>query len=334
MQISASIFSNKNKPIESLIKDLEAFEIDTLHIDCNDDPGVFKTLQSIRTISQLPFDIHIITNTPSAYYPSINASQPKMVCFQLESLKESVDFEAVSAPMKGMAITIDTNLELLEQYASKIQYVLIMTTVPGQSGGVFPAIAFKYIRKVQQRYPNLKIQVDGGVNHEVSFILRLLGVDGIVSGSYLVNHDNIGVAYIQLTSKHIPSHFHVSDFMIPLQELPVVKQKEATLINLLQANESYKMGCCMVVNDNNQLMGLSTNADIRKGLLKHNLNIVHRDIHDFMNTNPLTIRPNHTIREMLEIIKSVSFPVLLLPVVDENRTLSGIVLFNRLIKGE
>jgi pentose-5-phosphate-3-epimerase len=334
MQISASIFSNKNKSIESLIKDLEAFEINTLHIDCNDDIKVFDEINSIRSISQLPVDIHIIAENPALYYSAINAAKPKMCCFQLEKLKEVVSFDSIQVPLKGMAITIATDMTLLERYIDKIQYLLIMTTVPGQSGGVFPAEAFRYIRQIQQRYPHLKIQVDGGVNHEVSFILRLLGVDGIVSGSYLVNHENIGVAYIQLTSKQIPSHFHVSDFMIPMSELPVVQQKDASLNKLLQANEDFKMGCCMVIDESNHLMGLSTNADIRKGLLKNNLDILQGNIHDFMNTNPLTIRPNHTIGEMLEIIKSVSFPVLLLPVMEENRTLRGIVLFNKLIKGE
>ena len=40
-----------------------------------------------------------------------------------------------------------------------------MTTVPGQSGGVFQRNNFNYIRAIQQKFPQLKIQVDGGVNH-------------------------------------------------------------------------------------------------------------------------------------------------------------------------
>lgn len=334
MHISASIFSNKNKSIDTLIKDLELFEVDALHIDCNNDPEVFKTLQEIRKITQLPFDIHLITDQPAAYYDLIKEAKPAMCCFQLESLQSTLSFEAIDAIQKGMAISMSSDPALLAPYASNIQYVLVMTTTPGQSGGVFPAEAFQYIRKIQQLYPHLKIQVDGGVNHEVSFILRLMGVEGIVSGSFLVNHDHVGLAYMQLTSKQIPSHFQVRDFMIPIEELPVVEMKHATVQTILEANEAYRMGCCLLVDENKTLIGLSTNADIRKGLLKHHLNITEAYISDFMNIHPLTVQANHTIKKMLEIIKSVSFPILLLPVVDENRTLRGIVLFNKLIKGE
>ena len=168
----------------------------------------------------------------------------------------------------------------------------------------------------------------------MSFILRVLGVDGIVSGSYLVNHDNIGVAYIQLTSKNTPSHFLVEDFMIPISELPIIHEDNSSLEQLLRLNEDFKMGCTLVVNQNKHLVGLSTNADIRRGLLKNKLTIHDSPITDFVNKNPLVVNAKNTIKEMLEIIKSVPFPVLLLPVIEKDRTLKGIVMFNNLIKGE
>jgi pentose-5-phosphate-3-epimerase len=45
------------------------------------------------------------------------------------------------------------------------------------------------IREFRRRYPSKNIHVDGGVNGEVSFILRNIGVDAAVSGSFLMGTD-------------------------------------------------------------------------------------------------------------------------------------------------
>lgn len=334
MYISASIFSNNSKSIDALIEELELFEIDYLHIDCNDDVRVFEDLKKIKVKTKTPLDIHIITGAPSKYYTYINEAQPHQVCFQIENCKEKIDFSQLKTPLKGIAICTGTDIGVLADYSNDINYVLVMTTTPGQSGGVFKKENFNYIQSIRREFPALKIQVDGGVNHEVSFILRVLGVDGIVSGSYLVNHDNIGVAYIQLTSKNTPSHFLLEDFMMPFETLPVANIHETNLYEMLALNERYKLGCTFMVDNENKLIGLSTGADIRRGLLKNNLDIRRADLKDFINLNPVVAYRKNNIQTMLETIKSFQFPILVLPVLEEDRTLCGVIMFNNLIKGE
>jgi threonine aldolase len=48
MKISASIYSDASRPLEAVIADLYAHQVDLLHIDCNDDVSVFEDIQKIK----------------------------------------------------------------------------------------------------------------------------------------------------------------------------------------------------------------------------------------------------------------------------------------------
>ena len=71
MKISASIYSNKNKPLEDLIKELDSVKIDMFHIDFNDQKieieKIEKDIIEIRRISNTPIDLHIISEKPNKY---------------------------------------------------------------------------------------------------------------------------------------------------------------------------------------------------------------------------------------------------------------------------
>jgi CBS-domain-containing membrane protein len=53
-----------------------------------------------------------------------------------------------------------------------------------------------------------------------------------------------------------------------------------------------------------------------------------------MNMSPLVIQSDQTVVEMLQLIKSCAFPVMYLPVVNQDGKAVGIVNFVNLIKAE
>ena len=55
---------------------------------------------------------------------------------------------------------------------------------------------------------------------------------------------------------------------------------------------------------------------------------------DLINTDPISITGSATVNELLKKIKSCSFPVMYLPVINEEGNAIGIVNFVHLIKGE
>ena len=334
MKISASIYSNKEKNLPSLIKELDDHNIDFFHIDCNDDPAVFNDINIIRQISSTPIDLHIISSEPEKFYAGIADNDIEYVSFQFENLLNPLKLPNGIKSRTGLAITSDTSVEVFNDYADQCSFVLFMTTVPGQSGGSFNKENFRKIRKFARLFPGKKIHVDGGVNAEVSFILRNMGVYAAVTGSYLLNADYVGAALLNLKSDNISSHYHLSDFMIDVNELPLLRVKSFDFQDVLHSIEDYKLGFTSVVDEQNKLVGIITNADVRKGLIKHINDMNNIPVEDLINTNPVVINQNRTINELLRLIKSLRFPILYIPVVDDENRLVGAVTFNNLIKGE
>jgi len=333
MRISASIYSDKKRDLQATIADLEAHKVDLLHVDCNDDIRVFDDIRKIRTWCSIPIDLHIITDTPENYYDLLLENPVEYVTFQLEDLKSPLQLPTAITGKKGLAITTPTSIDVFDDYAS-FDFILMMATVPGQSGGVFDASNFKKIRDFQRKYPQKSVHVDGGVNGEVSFILRNMGVHSSVSGSYLFNAPSIGHALMDLTKREMHSQFQVKDFMIPLNEAPSIAQERASFAAVLSSIETGKLGFTLVLGAGNNLKGLISNADVRKALLLHGTETFELTADKYMNTNPVVLNHAATVNDLLRLIKSCSFPILYLPVVNDAGEAQGIVTFVNLIKGE
>ena len=209
-----------------------------------------------------------------------------------------------------------------------------MATVPGQSGGVFDKENFKKIRTFRKRYPNKSIHVDGGVNGEVSFILRNMGVSTAVSGSYLFKGPSIGHALMNLTTRNHASAYQIADFMMPLEECPVVQIATCSTVSILETIESGSLGFCLVTDEHDALVGLVSSADIRKALLNQLKNKQTITPGSLVNRHPLTISAKQSVIDLLQVLKRTSFPVMYLPVVNEQHQAVGIINFVNLIKGE
>ncbi|MFZ5552381.1 MAG: CBS domain-containing protein [Bacteroidota bacterium] len=334
MKISASVYSNKNGELSSTIRELDAHRIDYFHIDCNDNPFVFDDIRKIKEISQTPIDLHIISKNPSKFFKLLKEVPVEMVTFQYEGLEEPLEIPSEIQSKIGLAITSETDISVFENYAEKCSFILFMATTPGKSGGTFNKENFRKIRLFRNRYPGKRIHVDGGVNGEVSFILRNMGVYASVSGSYLFNSNSIGFALLNLKTHENESHYTVKDFMMNQDEIPLLKPDKRSLKDVLKSVDDYKLGFTILTSETNVLEGIISNADIRKGLLANIDNLNKTDISSMTNRNPVTVSENATVQELVRLIKSKDFPVTYLPVVNDAKLVTGAVTFINLIKGE
>ena len=336
MKISASIYSDASRPLEAVIADLYAHQVDLLHIDCNDDVAVFEDIQKIRTLCDLPLDLHIITADPEKFYPYLLKHPVEHLTFQAEPLQKPLQIPKEISGKKGISVITPSAIDIFDAYPD-FDFILIMATIPGQSGGVFDRLNFEKIRTFRKRYPNKSIHVDGGVNPEVSFILRQMGVSTAVSGSYLFKEASVGNALMNLTQRSIGSSFKVADFMTPLHETPKFSVEQLALQSVLQTVEDGQMGVAMAIDSTNKLIGMVSSADIRKAFLnqlKNALNLNEIKASDLINHNPICIDENATVLELLQLIKNSPFAVLYLPVINAENKLKGIVQFSNLIKAE
>jgi len=334
MKISASVYSGKGLELEALIKELDAYRVDYFHIDCLDDIQVFDDIERIRRISNTPIDLHLICPRPDKYYPLIEKHQIENITIQYEAIENGMSWPKNINLKFGLAISSQTPVDVFDKYEKNFSFVLFMATTPGISGGKFDKQNFRKIREFRAKYPDKKIHVDGGINAELSFILRNMGVYTVVVGSYLFKGPFIGSAMLNLKSDEIKSHYLVSDFMLEQDEIPVIQEKELTFEKALLKIDAYKMGFTNIAGDNQCLLGIITNADIRKGLI-HNLSDLNKiNTSSLINRKPAYIYEDNTVSDALAYIKNLNFPVLFLPVINRQKQITGTIKFNNLIKGE
>jgi ribulose-phosphate 3-epimerase len=104
MKISASIYSDAARPLQAVIADLVAHQVDLLHIDCNDDLRVFDDIKQIREWCTIPLDLHIITADPSKYFPYLLENPVEYLTFQVEDLKGELQIPKEIQGKKGLAL--------------------------------------------------------------------------------------------------------------------------------------------------------------------------------------------------------------------------------------
>jgi CBS domain-containing protein len=160
-----------------------------------------------------------------------------------------------------------------------------------------------------------------------------LGVDSIVSGSFLLNHYTIGSGMLSFYKTPAGGDFLVKDFMVRASYLPVLTEQDLTFSKVLLTIEDYKQGFVLIVDEGSYLKGLISNADLRRGLLKQMPNLSDIDVRQMINKAPVNINENATLGQMLTKIDTLNFIILFLPVVDGHGKLQGAVLLNTLTKG-
>ena len=331
MKISASVYSSKDTPLEEVVKDLDQHGIDYLHIDCRDDSSVFDDIEEIRSYSSTPIDLHLITSQPEDYFDRINALGIEHVTLQHEDLNGYKYTGGLNSSM-GLSVISETDIDVFDP--EHYDFILMMATVPGESGGRFDKINFRKIRRFKKRYPDKLIHVDGGVNAEVSFILRNMGVHASVVGSYLFKQLPIGAALLNLKTHDIESHYVVSDFMRSREETPIVGPEGRSVKNVLETIEEHRLGFTILEDATQKIEGIVSNADLRREVLRTVDTTEGIDLSNMINREPITVSENMTVSDMLSYLKEFQFPINYLPVVDNERTVKGVVSFLNLVKGE
>ena len=333
MKISASVYSSKDSPLQELIEDLDQHGIDYFHIDCRDDERVFDDIEKIKQWSSTPIDLHLITSNPEQYFDQINALKVELVTLQFEDLN-GYQYRGGLHSKMGLSIVSSTDISAFEQGANYYEFVLFMATIPGESGGQFDKINFRKIREFKRQFPGKEIHVDGGVNAEVSFVLRNMGVGSSVVGSYLFKNMPVGAALLNLKTHEIESQYLVKDFMRTREESPLLGPNARSLKEVLQSIEDFKLGFTLLESTDHSLEGIISNADLRREVLRTVDSHSEISVGGMVNRNPISIQENITVKAMLQKIKTFDFPINYLPVVDAQGKVKGVVSFLNLVKGE
>jgi len=113
----------------------------------------------------------------------------------------------------------------------------------------------------------------------------------------------------------------VKDVMTSGEKLPIIDEN-ANLNDAIIEITKKNLGCVIVNNDKN--IGILTDGDIRR-ILQRKLDINNTIVKDVMTTDPISINENRYLGEALSLMEKRSSQISLLPVLDDNNNLKGLI---------
>ncbi|RLD15378.1 MAG: ribulose-phosphate 3-epimerase [Caldiserica bacterium] len=192
--ILASSFVNLKKDIELL----ERSGADIVHLDIMDGhfvPNIsfgFPIVKAVRDLTSLPLDAHLMIENPEKFIDRFIDSGVDMISVHIEGnyhinrILNTIKKNGVKA---GIAINPGTPLSFLEEVLSIVDFVLVMSVNPGFSGQKFIDSSIEKIRKLckirKKENFSFEIEVDGGLNFEIAKVLKEMGIDILVFGSFI-----------------------------------------------------------------------------------------------------------------------------------------------------
>jgi len=170
-----------------------------IHIDIMDgqyvpnlsfNPQTIEDLRAIMPESKL--DVHIMANSPMTMIDEIaSAGADSITCHidtlsRVEVLREQVKKHGTSF---GIAISPLDDINVIKNYSSIIDLVLIMGVQPGAGGqGMLKSTIQRIVSAkdiINNCKKNILVSIDGGVNKDNIKHVTLAGADRVIAGSYV-----------------------------------------------------------------------------------------------------------------------------------------------------
>lgn len=194
IKIAPSILSADFSKLADEIKAIERAGADLIHIDVMDGHFVNNItfgpvlIKSIRDITELPFDVHLMINPAHNFIKDFVESGSDTISIHIEipeNIQATIDLIKSFKKKVGLAINPDTDIKQLVPYLDSIDQIIIMSVYPGFAGQSFIENTIDRISSVKKmiEHRQIEIEVDGGINSLVSGRCIDAGSAILVAGS-------------------------------------------------------------------------------------------------------------------------------------------------------
>ncbi len=198
-KIIPSILTGDILDLENKLKKLKGVT-DWVHIDIADGKFVNNTLIGLNDLSAsraaagFSLEAHLMVFNPEKYFQDCRKADVRRVIFHSEAVDDLTDILVQAKKFDfriGIALNPQTLWQEIERFVPQIDVVLLMTVNPGSGGQKFLEQVLPKIKSFRNSYPNVKIEVDGGINPETGKRCLAAGANILVSGSYIFGGKNI-----------------------------------------------------------------------------------------------------------------------------------------------
>ncbi len=189
--ILAANFAKLGEEIERI-----AEHVDMLHIDVMDGHFVpnlslgYPVISSIRPVTDLYFDCHMMTSNPDLYIDSLVAAGGNLLSAHIEVFPDPSEVHRKTAEAGldfGLVVNPQTPVEAVEPFIELCRQVLVMSVEPGFGGQAFMPHVLSKAERCRQIIDNqgldVDLQIDGGVTVDTAPLARSAGVNVFVAGS-------------------------------------------------------------------------------------------------------------------------------------------------------
>ena len=190
IEIKPAIISSSFSEIKARIDFLEGV-VPWVHLDIMDgrfvEPTTWQVANDLKEIlGQIKIEAHLMINQPEEVLPFWLDNVDRVI-IHLEStdhLAEIIDRIKLGHVRLGLALKLETPIEEVLPFAEHLDLIQLMSIKKiGYHGELFDLSVLEKISALRSQLPNVKIQVDGGLNLDTANLVVEAGANILVAGS-------------------------------------------------------------------------------------------------------------------------------------------------------